>query len=367
MLTHRIPSRIDKAIILSYDQPCGALCMKEPSYTFHSFDKEKMLNALGKDDAIKAFSNMLLIRHFEIRGEQAYSQGRVGGFYHSYIGQEAIQAACIAASGTDHWFTATYRCHALALLLGATPDELMAELYGKATGNAGGRGGSMHFYTDRMLGGLAIVGGHVPIAAGAAFSLQYQEDRTKASFCFLGDGAVAQGAFHESMNLASIWDLPLITVIENNQWGMGTAIHRAVCIQPIAEHFAKAYNMTSYTLNGMDFLQCYSGFQAALEESVTNQRPVLIEVVTHRFRGHSVSDPAHYRSKEELDQIMKEDPLPYFQAILEEKGWLTKGEYEAMDEAAKKQVLAAMKKAEEAPFPDPITLEEGVFAPEDLL
>ena len=336
-------------------------------YNFFSTDQKKVMATVGKEGLLKALKQMLLIRHFELRGEAAYSQGKVGGFYHSYMGQEAIQTACIAACGESHWFTTTYRCHALALLLGASPNEMMAELYGRSSGNAGGRGGSMHMYTDRMLGGLAIVGGHVPIAGGAAFSIQYLNQTGLASFCFLGDGAVVQGAFHETLNLAALWNLPLITVIENNQWGMGTAVQRAVCVQPIAEHFAKGYGIQSYTLDGMDFFNCYAGFQAALKECLSTSRPVLIEVVTNRFRGHSISDPGLYRTKEDLQKTMEKDPIQHLKQALIENELLSEEEFKEMDKETRETILAAMKFAEESPWPDLITLEEGVFAPEETI
>lgn len=339
----------------------------EPSYHFFSFDREQVLGAVGRDRALTALRKMLLIRNFEIRGEAAYQQGKVGGFYHSYMGQEAIQVGCLEAVGGEHWFTTTYRCHALALLLGATPEACMAELFGKVTGNAQGRGGSMHMYADRLLGGLAIVGGHVPIATGAAFSIKYQHQRGKASFCFMGDGAVVQGAVHESLNLAALWNLPCVYVIENNHWGMGTAVHRAVCIEPIAENLAKAYGILALTLDGMDFFSCYAGFQRALEEAVKSSRPVLIEAVCDRFRGHSISDPALYRTKEELKERMGRDPILLLKQALIEKGWLSEEAFEQLEQEARAKVLAAVKFADESPFPDPIVLEEGVFAPEERL
>ena len=308
---------------------------------------------------------MLLIRNFEIRGEAAYQQGKVGGFYHSYMGQEAIQVGCVAAAGDKHWFTATYRCHALALLLGGTPNELMAELYGRSTGNAMGRGGSMHLYAPHLLGGLAIVGGHVPIATGAAFSLKYQDKKGLVSFCFLGDGAVVQGAVHESLNISSLWHLPCVYVIENNQWGMGTAVGRAVSVEPIAEAMAKSYGISSYTFDGMDFFNCYAGFQAALQEVQQTSKPVLIECIVERFRGHSISDPGLYRTKEMLHHAMERDPILLMKTALIEKKMLSESEFEQMDEEVKELVIAAMKFADESPWPDPIVLEEGVFAPED--
>jgi len=304
---------------------------------------------------------MLLIRHFETRGEMAYQQGKVGGFYHSYAGQEAIQVGCVAAAGRKHWYATTYRCHALALLLGAEPNAMMAELYGRATGVAKGLGGSMHMYADHLLGGLAIVGGHVPIATGAAFSIQYLEQKGLVSFCFMGDGAVVQGAVHESLNLAMLWNLPCIYVIENNQWGMGTAVKRAVAVEPIAENLAKAYGMKSYTLDGMDFFNCYAGFQDAVNYVVQNSKPVLIEAVTERFRGHSISDPGLYRTKEQLQETMQRDPILLLKHAMQEKKLLTEEEFKRMDEEIKAIVIAAMKFADESPWPDPMTLEDGVF------
>lgn len=339
---------------------------KEIEYHFYKADPGKVIEELGRDRLIDDLKKMLLIRNFEIRGEQAYQQGKVGGFYHSYMGQEAIQTACLRAAGPNHWFTTTYRCHALALLLGVTPNEAMAELYGRSTGNAGGKGGSMHLYAKQMLGGLAIVGGHVPIATGAAFSIKYLKERDKASFCFLGDGAVVQGAVHESLNLAALWSLPCIYVIENNLWGMGTAVNRAVAVQPIAESMAKSYGISSYTVDGFNFFDCYAMFKEATVETIRTQRPVLIEAVTERFRGHSISDPALYRTKEELADVMAhKDPIHFLKNALIEAGMLSEEEFKELDREQKEIVVAAMQFADASPWPDPIFLEQGVFAPED--
>ncbi len=339
---------------------------KKTDYRFFKGDPSKVMARLGKEGLLKVLKSMLLIRNFEIRGEQAYQQGKVGGYYHSYMGQEAIQCGCIAATGTDNWYTTTYRCHALALLLGVTPNEAMAELYGRSTGNAMGRGGSMHLYTDRMLGGLAIVGGHVPIATGAAFTIKYLKEKNRVSYCFLGDGAVVQGAVHESLNLASLWNLPCIYVIENNKWGMGTASTRAVCIEPIAENMAKAYNIQSYTVDGTNFFDCYALFDEVFKETAKTGRPVLIEALAERFRGHSISDPGLYRSKEDVACAMEEkDPITLFKNTLIQHGMLTEEEFHELDKEQKEVVIAAMKFADESPWPDPITLEQGVYAPED--
>ena len=233
--------------------------LKRVRHTFFPSDASQWLKKTNSETLIDCLRQMMKIRHFEIRAEAAYLQGKVGGFFHSYIGQEAIQAAVLQVLGPDNWFMSSYRCHALALLLGATPRELMAELYGRATGNAKGRGGSMHFYTDRLLGGIGIVGGQIPFATGAAFTIKYQEKRS-GQYAFLGDGAVAQGAFHESLNLAALWDLPCIYVIENNMWGMGTLLSgRFRAFSP--EDKAPGYGMKGYTFDGMDFFNCYAGFE----------------------------------------------------------------------------------------------------------
>jgi len=344
---------------------------KKIEHHFFRHDLEKIVNDLGKETLIQELKKMLLIRNFEIRAEAAYLQGKVGGFFHSYIGQEAIQTAACGAMGLKQWWITSYRCHALALLLGATPKELMAELYGKSTGNALGRGGSMHFFTEHMLGGFGIVGGQIPIATGAAFTIRYKKKFPKVqdvesmdvAVCYFGDGAVVQGSFHESLNLASLWDLPCIYVIENNEWGMGTRVDRAVCVEPIAERKAPGYNMKGYTFDGMDYFNCYGGFLHVFKEVKKTSKPVLIEVMTERFKGHSISDPALYRSKEDLNKCRERDPLVIMLKTLSSFGFLDEEEYKALDKEQKEIVVDAMKYAEDSPWPDPIHLEEDVFAP----
>lgn len=338
---------------------------KKVEYHFFQSDWKSVAQAIGKEDLLQCFQKMLLIRNFEKRAEAEYQKGNIGGFFHSYMGQEAIQTACTAALGKDHWYTTTYRCHALALLMGATPNEVMAELFGKEVGNAKGRGGSMHLYEKKMLGGFGIVGGHLPIATGAGFSLKYQKQKGLISICFLGEGAVAQGVVHESFNIAALWDLPCLYVIENNQWGMGTAVNRAICVQPIAESMCHSYGIEGYTLDGMDFFNCYAGFLELKNKIVKNSRPILVEVVTERFRGHSISDPGLYRSKEELKQSMEKDPILLMKQKLLDLGFLTEEDYEVFDKRAKEEAIASIEYAKKSPEPNLNTLEEGVFAPED--
>ena len=327
-------------------------------------DSDRIINLLGRDALIHFLREMLKIRNFETRAELAYQQGMIGGFFHSYIGQEAIQTAAVGFLGQNHWYATTYRCHALALLLGVDPQSIMAELYGKITGNAKGRGGSMHLYSDRLLGGFGIVGGQIPIATGAAFKTKYLGITDEVTLCFMGDGAVAQGAFHESLNMAALWDLPCVYVIENNQWGMGTSVYNAIAN---ADHFsqkvAAAYGMSSYIADGLDFFNCYSIFSQACSEAMKTQRPILIECRTQRFKGHSISDPGLYRSKDELKTCMSRDPILLMKQELEKRGLLTEDEYKEYDKEMKEIAIQAMKFAEQSAWPDPITLEEDVFAP----
>lgn len=329
---------------------------------YFPFDQKALIKKLGKDFLISQLKAMITIRNFELRAEGAYLQGKIGGFFHSYMGQEAIQTAAISAMGRKNWWAASYRCHAMALLLGESPNSLMAELLGRSTGNAKGRGGSMHFYSERMLGGFGIVAGQIPISTGAGFAIKYKEIKDEVSVCFFGDGAVAQGTFHESLNMASLWNLPCIYVIENNHWGMGTAIEKAVSVKRLAEDKASSFNMKGYTFDGMDFFSCYAGFEQVHQEVLKTGRPVLVECVTERFRGHSISDPGHYRSKEDIKKNMERDPLLLLKNALIEAKFLTEEEYKAFDKESRDHMMQALKFAEESPWPELTTLEEDVYA-----
>lgn len=227
----------------------------------------------------------------------------------------------------------------------------------------------MHFFSKRLLGGFGIVGGQIPIAAGAAFAIRYarhvsvDKHPCEVAVCFLGDGAVAQGSFHESLNLAALWDLPCLFVIENNFWGMGTAVERAVSVAPIAESKAAGYGIKGYTLDGMDFFSCYRCFSKAFNEVKHDSRPILIEVLTQRFKGHSISDPGLYRSKEHMQECMLRDPIKTFTKALLNYKIVTEEEVAKIDAEERELVLAAMHFAEQSPWPDPIHLEEDVLAP----
>ena len=340
------------------------MTQQEKPLDFYKVSHQTVVDALGNQTLIDCLDRMLLIRNLETRAEAAYQQGNIGGFFHSYMGQEAIQTSCLQAVGHNNWFATTYRCHALALLLGITPREIMAELFGKETGNAKGRGGSMHLYHDRLLGGFGIVGGQLPIATGAAFSCKYQNQKEQIALCFLGDGAVPQGTLHESLNMAALWHLPCMYVVENNQWSMGTHISRGVANHNyITYYLAKAYGISHYRLDGMDFFNCYGGFLVAYQEILATGKPVLIEAVGERFRGHSISDPGLYRSKDHLKERMERDPIVLFRNELFDRNILSEDEYKAMDKKAREIVVDALQYAEESAWPDVSTLEQDVFAP----
>ncbi|QYC82521.1 pyruvate dehydrogenase (acetyl-transferring) E1 component subunit alpha [Chlamydia suis] len=321
----------------------------------------RVIEHFGTDFCINLLKKMLLIREFEIQGEAAYLEGLVGGFYHSYIGQEAVATAAIACTGKDHWFFSSYRCHGVALLLDVPLHQLAAELLGKETGCALGRGGSMHMCGERLPGGFGIVGGQIPLSAGAAFSMKYQK-LSSISLCFIGDGAVAQGVFHETLNFASLHSLPLMLVIENNGWGMGTALHRAIAKQPIAESQASSYAISSVTLNGFDLFNSLIGFEKAYQHMQKTGAPIVVEALCSRFRGHSISDPNLYRSKEEMQCLLKRDPILFAKEWFIRINVLSEEDFKDLRQISKTAVLEAFSQARLDPEPAVATLEEGVYA-----
>jgi len=329
----------------------------------YSVSPNLIISELGQSTLLELLKQMLRIRNFELRAEVGYQQGKIGGFLHLYIGQEAVQTAAIQAIGVENWWSTTYRCHALALLLGETPRSLFAELYGRSTGNAGGRGGSMHLYSRKMLGGFAIVAGGIPVATGAALSCKRLKN-DEISVCFFGDGACAQGVVHESLNMASMWSLPCMYVIENNKWSMGTPLCRTLAnFDFFPEKAAEAYGIRYLRFDGMDILQCYAGFKEALHHIQQTGRPILVEVLTERFRGHSISDPGLYRTKEEVKTCMERDPILVMKEILISHKLLTEEQFQQMEQSAREEITAAAQAAEADPWPNPLELEEGVFAP----
>ena len=308
---------------------------------------------------------MLLIRRFEEKAAQMYGLKKIGGFCHLYIGQEAVAVGAIAAIDLAKDYVATaYRDHGYALACGMEPRALMAELFGKSTGVSKGKGGSMHFFDSarHMFGGNGIVGAQIPVATGVALKCRYRKDGGVV-LCSFGDGAIHQGSFHESLNMAKIWNLPIVYICENNQYGMGTDFRRVSSVTDFAV-MGSSYGIPGRQVNGMDVMETYGEVSDAVARVRAESTPVLLEIKTYRYRGHSMSDPAKYRTPEELDSYKKQDPILIQKSRMIESGVLTEERYAAMDAEFKAVCDDAVKFAEESPEPEPSALYEDVFAPE---
>ena len=307
------------------------------------------------------YRSMLLIRRFEERCAQLYSEGKIGGFLHLYIGQEAVGVGAMSLLRPDDYFVTSYRDHGLALARGTDPRPLMAELCGRITGISRGKGGSMHFYDvpKGNFGGDGIVGGHIPIAAGMGYGIRLR-GTDQVALCFFGDGAVNEGAFHEALNVSALWDLPVVFIIENNRYGMGTPLDRASSVKDLYQR-GSAYGIPRREVNGMDLVAVRSALGEAIDRARKEKRPTLLEAETYRYRGHSMSDPGKYRTKEEVEQMMQFDPIHVFARRLTEQERVAESELEAMDKDVLAQVEDAAKFAEESPFPGPETLHEDVY------
>jgi pyruvate dehydrogenase E1 component alpha subunit len=308
------------------------------------------------------YRQMCLCRRFEEAAAKAYSQGKISGFLHLYIGQEAVAIGAISAAEPTDYIVATYREHAHYLARTGDARAAMAELYGKATGCSGGRGGSMHLFDAerRMLGGWAIVGGHVPIAAGVAFASKYRDEKD-VTLCFFGDGTANMGAFHEGLALASQWKLPVVFICENNQYAMGTPLYRTLAVDDVAVR-ARGYPMEAEIVNGDDVLEMRDATRHAVNRARNQHLPFFLEAKTYRFRGHSVADPAKYRTKEEVQKWMERDPITVLAHRIRTLGIATDEQLQALDEEAKAKVQDAVGFAEESPFPAPDTVYEHVYA-----
>ena len=305
---------------------------------------------------------MLVIRRFEEKSAQMYGLRKIGGFCHLYIGQEAVAVGAITALDLDRDYVLTaYRDHGHALACGMSPNSLMAELYGKATGCSRGKGGSMHLFDteDNMLGGNGIVGGHVPVATGVALKIKYKKE-DGVVLCFFGDGAIHQGAVHESMNLAKIWHLPIIYICENNQYGMGTDFRRVSAVTDFTVMGA-SYNIPGQQINGMDVREVYREVSQVVARTRKEQDPSFLEIKTYRYKGHSMSDPAKYRSKDELQDFKEQDPILILKSELVESGILSEDGYKAMDAESRKISDEAVRFAEESPEPSRESLYEDIL------
>lgn len=307
---------------------------------------------------------MLLIRRVEEKAGAMYGLRKIGGFCHLYIGQEAVAVGAIAALDLARDYVVTaYRDHGHALACGMEPGALMAELYGKATGCSRGKGGSMHLFdaSRHMLGGNGIVGAHIPVATGVALKVKYRKE-DGVVLCFFGDGAIHQGAFHESLNLAKIWRLPVVYICENNQYGMGTDFRRVSSVTDFARMGA-SYDIPGRRVDGMDVLTVYEQTGWAVRRAREEKEPSFLEIATYRYRGHSMSDPAHYRTKEELEEYKRQDPILVLKARLLEGGGFSEERFAALDEECRRLSEEAARFAEESPEPALETLYEDVLCP----
>jgi pyruvate dehydrogenase E1 component alpha subunit len=307
---------------------------------------------------------MLLIRRFEEKAGEAYSLGKIGGFCHLYIGQEAVAVGSLAALGPDDYITCSYREHGHALARGISARAVMAELFGKAAGCSGGKGGSMHLFDASLgfLGGHGIVGGHIPLATGMAFAAKYRGTE-QVAVCYFGEAAVNNGAFHEALNMAALWKLPAVYICENNRYGMGTALERASAIYDISER-ACSYDMANEVVDGQDVLVMHSAMERAVRRARRDKLPSLLEVRTYRFMGHSMSDPihGHYRTREEVEGQRKRDPIAVWSQRLIAEGHLDDAGVKALDKSVVEEVEDAYQFAEQAPDPELEELYTDVYA-----
>lgn len=319
--------------------------------------------SLSPEEKIELYRQMMRVRRFEERSLRAYQGKKIGGFLHLYIGQEAVAVGCCSLMGEhDHVITA-YRDHGHAIAVGMDTKPLMAELYGKSTGCSKGKGGSMHYFdpSNNYWGGHGIVGGQIPLGVGLAYGVKYQGNKG-ASMAFMGDGAVNQGAVHESMNLAALWDLPCVFVIENNRYSMGTAQDRSSAGPGLAER-ADAYGMNWTKCFGHDVYEVRDTMNQVLTLAREEHKPSVVEVDTYRYRGHSVADPDKtYRTREEIDEYRKnKDPLVIFQKILSDEGVLSDEAQKEIDQAARKEADIAADFAEASPYPTPDDIQDDVY------
>jgi pyruvate dehydrogenase E1 component alpha subunit len=306
--------------------------------------------------------SMLLQRRFEERCAEAYALGKIGGFCHLYIGQEAVGTGAISAIRSDDYVITTYRDHGQALARGIPPRLVMAELFGRVDGVAHGKGGSMHLFDRSLnfLGGHAIVGGHIPLAAGVGFAIKYR-GADQVCLCFMGESVVNTGAFHEALNMAALWKLPVVYIIENNRYGMGTALERASSIHDIYMR-AASYDMPRGVVDGQDVLTVRDATLEAVQRARTESTPTLLEVRTYRFMGHSMSDAVAgtYRTKAELEEYMKRDPVMVLRMRMQETGEIDDAGMSKLDEEVKAEVQAAWDFAEASPEPPLDSLYEDV-------
>ena len=304
-------------------------------------------------ELLSLYRQMLFIRRFEEKAGEMYMRGKIGGYCHLYVGEEAVGVGAISSLNKTDYVIAAYRDHGYALALGSDPKAIMAELYGKATGICKGKGGSMHLFDAkrRFLGGDGIVAGQMPVATGVAYAVEYRQG-DEVVMCFFGDGAVNEGAFHEAMNLASVWKLPIVFVCENNTFGMGTSVSRVSAEIDLTRR-ARGYNMRIDKADGMDLFAVREVCQRAVAYTRRTRRPTFVEVVTYRYVGHSVTDPQIYRQREDVDEWRPKDPILRMQRLLVEEGRATEEDLEEMDRDVQAEVEECVQFAEQSLEPEP--------------
>lgn len=313
------------------------------------------------DVAREWLRSMMLIRRFEERAGEMYAKAKVGGFLHLAIGEEATIVGAVKAMRDEDYLISTYRSHGHALARGANPDNVMAELFGRETGVSKGRGGSMHMFDleNRFMGGYGIVGGNLPLAAGMAFASDYK-GLDEVTVCVFGDGASNQGTFAETLNLAALWKLPIVFMVTNNQFGMGTAIARHSAVTELYRR-GDGFGVPGVRCDGMDVVDTYTTMREAIRRAREERQPILVEAMTYRFRGHSMADPEEYRTKDQVAEWRERDPILTFGRDLVEKGTLAAGEQEEIDSAVVKRIDDAVAFADASAFPPPESLYDHVY------
>ena len=305
---------------------------------------------MDRSELLHLYQQMVVIRLMEEKSAELYQQGKIGGFLHLYIGQEATGVGAISARRPHDNVITAYRDHGIAVACGMEPKVILAEMLGKVTGCCKGKGGSMHMADKslRFWGGHAIVGAHIALSTGLALADKYRGG-DNVTLCFFGDGATNIGYFHESLNLAAVWDLPIVFICENNQYGMGTSVERASAV-PEMRQKAEAYGMPNARVDGMQLLAVREATQKAMEHARSGQGPYFLEVLTYRFRGHSMGDPERYRKQDEIRKWQEDDPIGKFEKVLLEQG-VSQEELDARDAEAETIIAQAVQFAEESPFP----------------
>lgn len=338
---------------------------KTPTKKTTKSSRKTKATKFSKATYLKWYKDMLMIRRFEEKISQLYIQQQFGGFLHVYIGQEAVAAGTVTAAKKGDKHITAYRDHGHPIALGTDPNILMAELYGKVTGCSKGKGGSMHFVDveNGFLGGHGIVGAQIPMGAGIAFAEQYNET-DNVTFCSFGDGAARQGALHETFNMAMNWKLPVVFIIENNNYAMGTSVERTTNVTDMSK-IGASYEMPSFIVDGMKPESVHEAIEEAAARARRGDGPTLLDIRTYRYKGHSMSDPQKYRTKKEVSEWMDKDPIKHVIDVILENKWMTQKAMDKFDADTKKRVMEAVKFAEDSPYPAKEELYEDVYMQKD--